>query len=243
MIRRLKKKTSPNGRCTRGKQNENPQLRHLTVNQRTAKGPALTRTPKRRIQPHANIRLIQVQNLRTAMPLPQETDPLPQTSEAHPLTVTTGTESPAAGTEPEAAVVAMEKVPNQAVWILLPRGNQGLRREAVPNGALQRPPSWTHLEERGRRKRRAIGLREGGTRATIEAGVAHPYRADTSPLTRRSLAAVRQHTPAAAIQRASLSDPLPILLSQHYHQAAVAATVQRGTPRNAPSMPSLHTWL
>ena len=147
MIRRLRQKKSPNERCTRGKQNGSPKWRDLTVNQRTTKGPALTRRPKRRIQPHANLRLLQqVQNLRTPMPLPQETVPLPQTSEPHPVTATAGTVSPAASTEPDAAVVAMEKVPNQAVWKLLPMGKP---RAASRSRSKRRPAKAPKLDSSG----------------------------------------------------------------------------------------------
>ena len=108
---------------------------------------------------------------------------------------------------------------------------------AVPEtnvGALQGPPTRTHPEERGRRDGRVTGVREKGARATIEAGVATPYRADSLPLPLR-LAAVTKHEAAvanheaavAAMQGASVAIPLPLLLlgepAKTHLEAAVAA--------------------
>ena len=105
---------------------------------------------------------------------------------------------------------------------------------AVPNGALQGPPTRTHPEERGRRDGRVTGVREEGARTTIEAGVATPYRATPLPLPLRRPAAVTKHTSAvanheaavAAMQGASDADPLPLLVGEPampHHEAAVAA--------------------
>ena len=96
------------------------------------------------------------------------------------------TKPEAADTQPEAAVAATDKVAGEAEE-MPPRHTMCLRGKAaaevtpwpnedlpaVPNGAIQGPPSRTHLEERG--------VREEGARTTLEAGVATPYRADLFP--------------------------------------------------------------
>ena len=146
-----------------------------------------------------------------------------------------GTKPEAAGTQPEAAVAATDKVagqaeempPRQTICLrgkaaaeVTPLPNEDLA--AVPNGAIQGPPSRTHLEERG--------VREEGARTTLEAGVAPPYRADPLPLPLRRLAAVPKHTSGimnheaevAAMQGVGVPDPLPLLISEHHHEVAVA---------------------
>ena len=166
-----------------------------------------------------------------------------------------GTKPEAAGTQPEAAVAATDKVagqaeempPRQTICLrgkaaaeVTPLPNEDLA--AVPNGAIQGPPSRTHLEERGRRDGRVTGVREEGARTTLEAGVATPYRADPLSLPlRRRLAAVPKHTSAtvnheaavAAMQGAGVPDPLPLLISEHHHEVAVA-TMQGATPGQPP---------
>ena len=154
-----------------------------------------------------------------------------------------GTKPEAVGTQPEAAVAATDKVAGEAEE-MPPRHTMCLRGKAaaevtplpnedlaaVPNGAIQGPPSRTHLEERGRRDGRVTGVREEGARTTLEAGVATPYRADPLPLPLRRLAAVPKHTSAtvkheaavAAMQGAGVPDPLPLLISEHHHEVAVA---------------------
>ena len=157
-----------------------------------------------------------------------------------------GTKPEAAGTQPEAAVAATDKVageaeempPRQTICLrgkaaaeVTPWPNEDLA--AVPNGAIQGPPSRTHLEERG--------VREEGARTTLEAGIATPYRADPLPLPLRRLAAVPKHTSAivkheaavAAMQGAGVPDPLPLLISEHHHEVAVA-TMQGATPGQTP---------
>ena len=104
---------------------------------------------------------------------------------------------------------------------------------AVPHGAIQGPPSRTHLEERG--------VREEGARTTLEAGSATPDRAAPLPLPLRRLAAVPNHTSAtvkheaavAAMQGAGVPDPLPLLISEHHHEVAVA-TMQGATEGQTP---------
>ena len=85
-----------------------------------------------------------------------------------------GTKPEAADTQPEAAVAATDKVAGEAEE-MPPRHTMCLRGKAaaevtpwpnedlaaVPNGAIQGPPSRTHLEERG--------VREEGARTTLEA--------------------------------------------------------------------------
>ena len=174
-----------------------------------------------------------------------------------------------AGRETEAAVAVMEKVADQPAeltpgetrkWFLgeaksdvTPLTNDDLG--AVPKtnvGALQGPPTRTHPEERGRpRCLRVTGVREKGARATIEAGVATPYRADSLPLPLRRPAAVTKHTFAganheaavAAMQEASVADPLPLLLGEPAvtHEVAVAA-MKGATPGRPRSMSRLRTW-
>ena len=157
-----------------------------------------------------------------------------------------GTKPEAVGTQPEAAVAATDKVagqaeempPRQTICLrgkaaaeVTPLPNEDLA--AVPNGAIQGPPSRTHLEERG--------VREEGARTTLEAGVATPYRADPLPLPLRRLAAVPKHTSAtvnheaavAAMQGAGVPDPLPLLISEHHHEVAVA-TMQGATQGQTP---------
>ena len=146
-----------------------------------------------------------------------------------------GTKPEAADAQPEAAVAATDKVAGEAEE-MPPRHTMCLRGKAaaevtplpnedlaaVPNGAIQGPPSRTHLEERG--------VREEGARTTLEAGVATPYRADPLPLPLRRLAAVPKHTSGimnheaavAAMQGAGVPDPLPLLISEHHHEVAVA---------------------
>ena len=136
-----------------------------------------------------------------------------------------GTKPEAADTQPEAAVAATDKVAGEAEE-MPPRHTMCLRGKAaaevtplpnedlpaVPNGAIQGPPSRTHLEERG--------VREEGARTTLEAGIATPYRADPLPLPLRRLAAVPKHTSAtvnheaavAAMQGASVASPLSLPL-------------------------------
>ena len=138
----------------------------------------------------------------------------------------------------------MEKMASDAElpW----RETRGLRPEAVPDGALKGPPTCFHLEERGRRD---TGVTEEGARTTTEAGVANPYRADSLALPLRR-PAVPTHTPAvanheaevAAMQGASIPDPLPIFLNEHHHQVAVA-TLQGGTARHPPSISPWRTML
>ena len=158
-----------------------------------------------------------------------------------------GTKPEAADTQPEAAVAATDKVAGEAEE-MPPRHTMCLRGKAaaevtplpnedlaaVPNGAIQGPPSRTHLEERG--------VREEGARTTLEAGVATPYRADPLSLPlRRRLAAVPKHTSAtvnqeaavAAMQGAGVPDPLPLLISEHHHEVAVA-TMQGARPGQTP---------
>ena len=157
-----------------------------------------------------------------------------------------GTKPEAADPQPEAAVAATDKVAGEAEE-MPPRHTMCLRGKAaaevtplpnedlpaVPNGAIQGPPSRTHLEERG--------VREEGARTTLEAGVATPYRADPLPLPLRRLAAVPKHTSAtvnheaavAAMQGAGVPDPLPLLISEHHHEVAVA-TMQGATPGQTP---------
>ena len=121
-----------------------------------------------------------------------------------------GTKPEAAGTQPEAAVAATDKVAGEAEE-MPPRHTMCLRGKAaaevtplpnedlaaVPNGAIQGPPSRTHLEERG--------VREEGTRTTLEAGVAPPYRADPLPLPLRRPAAVTKHTFAGTNHEAAVA--------------------------------------
>ena len=106
-----------------------------------------------------------------------------------------GKKPEAAGTQPEAAVAATDKVAGEAEE-MPPRHTMCLRGKAaaevtplpnedlaaVPNGAIQGPPSRTHLEERGRRDGRVTGVREEGARTTLEARIATSYRADSLPL-------------------------------------------------------------
>ena len=133
-------------------------------------------------------------------------------------------------------MAAMKKVADRGEE-MPPRETKCLRGEAsaevtsLPNDdlgavpktnvdALQGPPIRTHPEERERRDGRVTGVREEGARATIEAGVATPYRADPLPLPLRRPAAVTKHTFAvanheaavAAMQGASVAIPLPLLL-------------------------------
>ena len=146
-----------------------------------------------------------------------------------------GTKPEAADTQPEAAVAATDKVAGEAEE-MPPRHTMCLRGKAaaevtplpnedlaaVPNGAIQGPPSRTHLEERG--------VREEGARTTLEARIATSYRADSLPLPLRRLAAVPKHTSGimnheaavAAMQGAGVPDPLPLLISEHHHEVAVA---------------------
>ena len=158
-----------------------------------------------------------------------------------------GTKPEAADPQPEAAVAATDKVAGEAEE-MPPRHTMCLRGKAaaevtplpneelatVPNGAIQGPPSRTHLEERG--------VREEGARTTLEAGVATPYRADPLSLPlRRRLAAVPKHTSGimnheaavAAMQGAGVPDPLPLLISEHHHEVAVA-TMQGGAQGQTP---------
>ena len=86
-----------------------------------------------------------------------------------------GTKPEAADPQPEAAVAATDKVAGEAEE-MPPRHTMCLRGKAaaevtplpneelatVPNGAIQGPPSRTHLEERGRRDGRVTGVREDG---------------------------------------------------------------------------------
>ena len=112
---------------------------------------------------------------------------------------------------------------------------------AVPNGALQGPPTRTHPEERGRRDGRVTGVREEGARTTLEARIANSYRAESLPLPLRRLAAVPKHTSGimnheaavAAMQGAGVPDPLPLLISEHHHEVAVA-TMQGARPGQTP---------
>ena len=165
-----------------------------------------------------------------------------------------GTKPEAADTQPEAAVAATDKVAGEAEE-MPPRHTMCLRGKAaaevtplpnedlaaVPNGAIQGPPSRTHLEERGRRDGRVTGVREEGARTTLEAWIATPYRADPLPLPLRRLAAVPKHTSGimnheaavAAMQGAGVPDPLPLLISEHHHEVAVA-TMQGATPGQTP---------
>ena len=158
-----------------------------------------------------------------------------------------GTKPEAADTQPEAAVAATDKVAGEAEE-MPPRHTMCLRGKAaaevtplpnedlaaVPNGATQGPPSRTHLEERG--------VREEGARTTLEAGVTTPYRANPIPLLLRGFAAaltnrtsaIAKHPAAvAAMQGAGGPDPLPLLISEHHHEVAVA-TMQGATPGQTP---------
>ena len=153
-----------------------------------------------------------------------------------------GTKPEAADPQPEAAVAATDKVAGEAEEMpprkticlcgkaaaeVTPLPNEELA--TVPNGAIQGPPSRTHLEERG--------VREEGARTTLEARIATSYRADSLPLPLRRLAAVPKHTSGimnheaavAAMQGAGVPDPLPLLLSEHHHEVAVA-TMKGATP-------------
>ena len=157
-----------------------------------------------------------------------------------------GTKPEAADPQPEAAVAATDKVAGEAEE-MPPRHTMCLRGKAaaevtplpnedlaaVPNGAIQGPPSRTHLEERG--------VREEGARTTLEAWIATPYRADPLPLPLRRLAAVPKHTSAtvnheaavAATHGVGVPDPLPLLISEHHHEVAVA-TMQGARPGQTP---------
>ena len=166
-----------------------------------------------------------------------------------------GTKPEAADPQPEAAVAATDKVAGEAEE-MPPRHTMCLRGKAaaevtplpnedlpaVPNGAIQGPPSRTHLEERGRRDGRVTGVREEGARTTLEAGVTTPYRANPIPLLLRGFAAaltnrtsaIAKHPAAvAAMQGAGGPDPLPLLISEHHHEVAVA-TMQGATPGQTP---------
>ena len=157
-----------------------------------------------------------------------------------------GTKPEAADPQPEAAVAATDKVAGEAEEMpprkticlcgkaaaeVTPLPNEDLA--AVPNGAIQGPPSRTHLEERG--------VREEGARTTLEARIATSYRADSLPLPLRRLAAVPKHTSGimnheaavAAMQGAGVPDPLPLLISEHHHEVAVA-TMQGARPGQTP---------
>ena len=173
-----------------------------------------------------------------------------------------GTKPEAADTQPGAAVAATDKVAGEAEE-MPPRHTMCLRGKAaaevtpwpnedlaaVPNGAIQGPPSRTHLEERGRRDGRVTGVREEGARATIEAGVATPYRADSLPLPLRRPAAVTKHTFAvanheaavAAMQGASVAIPLPLLLLGEPALEAAVAAMKGATPGPPRSMSRLRT--
>ena len=91
---------------------------------------------------------------------------------------------------------------------------------AVPNGALQGPPTQYLLEER--------------TKTTFQAGVATPHRAQTVSLslldratvTRHRCARTKNETAVAAMQGASEAESLPLLVggpAMPHHGAAVAA--------------------
>ena len=103
-------------------------------------------------------------------------------------------------------------------------------------GALQGPPTRTHREERGRpRCLRVTGVREKGARATIEAGVATPHRQDPQPLPLLLLgdpARTRLEAAVAAMKRASVAIPLPLLLlSDEAAVAAMKGAITPGRPR------------
>ena len=163
-------------------------------------------------------------------------------------------------------MAVMEKVADQAEELTPRETTKWLRGEAnadvtpltnddlgaVPKtnvGALQGPPTRTHPEERGRRDGRVTGVREEGARATIEAGVATPYRADSLPLPLRRPAAVTKHTFAvanheaavAAMQGASVTIPLPLLLLGEPALEAAVAAMKGATPGRPRSMSRLRT--
>ena len=207
--------------------------------------------------------MIRTQNVMIFLPLP-----IPQEKEAlgaharrgaHIITEASGgaerRPQATAGAEPEAAVAAMEKVadqeeelpPREAEVSSLPNDDLG----AVPNGALQGPPTRAHREERGRRDGRVTRVREEGARTTIEAGVATPHRADSLPLPLRRPVAVTKHTSAvanheaavAAMQGASDAEPLLLLVGEPampHHEAAVAA-MKGAIPRQSLSIWPLRT--
>ena len=110
---------------------------------------------------------------------------------------------------------------------------------AVPNGALQGPPTQCLREER--------------TKTTFQAGVATPHRGQTVSLslldrttvTRHRCTRTKDEAAVAAMQGASEAEPLPLLVGRPampHHGAAVAAEERAPSEETQLILPLRSSW-